>query len=164
MLIKVKCCNCPLLLKLQNIMSCSHCLAAVICLTHGQRLPCRLTSVSTSGLHHPAFADYSPNGLACKESCVICILPIYFQRSAGMYTPIYKNIDWNYKQNTSEPSSSFACIKPYSQCLRSKHGKQRNDKGIKHNLAYCVYSQELPQGFCFVWGFLMFLKLKRYFL
>jgi len=59
-------------------------------------------------------ADYSPNGLACKESCVSAYTAFTFRgwQTAGMYPPVYENINWNYKPNTSKPSFSFACDKP----------------------------------------------------
>lgn len=49
------------------------------------------------------------------------------------------------------------------KCRNVVKGKCRNDKGIKHNLAYCIYSQELPQSFYSVWGLLMFSKAKTTF-
>lgn len=143
-LVRPICCNCLALLKPQNITSSSHCLAAVIhfWVWHVDSFchaPSHWLVPQGCTIQHPAV--HSPNGLACKEFCVSAYIPFTSRgwQTAGMYTSIYENIDWNYKQNTTEPSSGFACTKPQSRCLRNKQGKQRNDKGIKHSLAYYIH-------------------------
>lgn len=101
--------------KYHKLFSLSSCLSVLLCLPSGQLLPCIPTLVSTSVLHHPASSWLQFKWFSLEERQNLDYLHtphLLLERSADWRNapPIFESIDWNCKQNVSEPL--LLCIKP----------------------------------------------------